>query len=231
MRSKRKVLIIFGAGTRLLAPLLDGYARTGTIVRLFRTVEPAPKEGCIDISSLDDLEPVLVSLEREFEFLDIDFIGAASEYQDTRFSTLSEETLSRLVKTGVTDYVYVLRLLLRFMIRSRYGRLVFLSSFRTVNRGIGVSLYAASKSFNETLFSSLGAEYGRLGIYACSIRMGYFDGRMLDNLRSSRTESPPSLKHADLGGAEELCSAVQFALSNKMTNGGVIELCGGLSFE
>jgi len=231
MTTRKKVLVVFGSGTRLLGPLIEEYQKHDSVIRIYRTSSPAPQSSCIDLDDTSDLDSALTSLERESGLLNIDFVGAASEYQNSLFSRLDRRTSGLILNTGVLEYVHVAHVLLRFMVKSRYGRLVFLSSFRTLHRGVGMSLYAASKSFNETFFTSLGTEYGRLGITSCAIRMGYFDGRMLDNLRDGAREVPPSLKTASIGTADDLCSTIKFAFSNKMVNGGVVELFGGLSFE
>jgi hypothetical protein len=41
---------------------------------------------------------------------------------------------------------------------------------------------------------------------------------------------PASLKTANVGTSDQLCSAVKFIIENPMTNSGVLELDGGLHF-
>jgi NAD(P)-dependent dehydrogenase (short-subunit alcohol dehydrogenase family) len=96
---------------------------------------------------------------------------------------------------------------------------------------IGTSLYSATKAFGETLFTAIGKEYGRMGISSSVIRMGYFDGKMLDVLKSKGSENiPVSLLNAKVGTSEDLCSSIRFIFNSPMTNGGIIELDGGLHF-
>ena len=223
--------MIFGSGTRLLAPLLEDYLPSMKVIRIYKSTTPEPRINCLDLNNIEDLENTLENLEKEFENLEIDFVGAASMNQSEMFVSLDNSKIEDFLSTGVNSYVRVTKILLKYMIRSKYGRFVFLSSFRSVHMAIGTSLYSATKAFGETLFTAIGKEYGRLGISSSVIRMGYFDGKMLDELKSKGTENiPASFSNAKVGTSEDLCSAIKFTFNNPMTNGGIIELDGGLHF-
>jgi 3-oxoacyl-[acyl-carrier protein] reductase len=201
------------------------------VIRIYNSTTPEARINCLDIGNIEDLEEILVNLEKEYGNLEIDFVGAASMHQSEMFVSLNKSKIKELLATGVDSYVYVTKTLLKYMIRSKYGRLVFLSSFRSVHMAIGTSLYSATKAFGETLFTAIGKEYGRMGISSSVIRMGYFDGKMLDVLKSKGSENiPVSLLNAKVGTSEDLCSSIRFIFNSPMTNGGIIELDGGLHF-
>ena len=223
--------MVFGSGTRLLAPLLEDYLPSMKVIRIYKSTTPEPRINCLDLNNIEDLEDILANLEKEFGNLEIDFVGAASMNQSEMFVSLDNSKIEDFLSTGVNSYVRVTKILLKYMIRSKYGRFVFLSSFRSVHMAIGTSLYSATKAFGETLFTAIGKEYGRLGISSSVIRMGYFDGKMLDELKSKGTENiPASFSNAKVGTPEDLCTAIRFTFNNPMTNGGIIELDGGLHF-
>ena len=224
-----KVLVVFGSGTRLLDPLIEEYLQTARVVRIYNSMAPSGRENCVDIGNIDELDQVLTEFKNTFNELEIDFVGAASVYQNEMLISMSETKIEQILETGVSDYVRITRILLKHMARAKYGSMVFLSSFKSQHYSAGTSLYSASKAFGETFFSAIGKEYGRLGIRSAVIRMGYFDGKMLDTLLSHRPESlPASLKTAKVGTSDELCSAVKFIIENPMTNSGVLEFDGGL---
>ena len=223
--------MIFGSGTRLLAPLLEDYLPSMTVIRIYKSTTPEARINCLDIDNIEDLQEILANLEKKYGNLEIDFVGAASMHQSEMFVSLDQSKIEEFLATGVNSYVRVTKILLKYMIRSKYGRLVFLSSFRSVHMTMGTSLYSATKAFGETLFTAIGKEYGRLGISSSVIRMGYFDGKMLDVLKSKGSENiPASFSNARVGTSEDLCSAIKFTFNNPMTNGGIIELDGGLHF-
>jgi 3-oxoacyl-[acyl-carrier protein] reductase len=62
--------------------------------------------------------------------------------------------------------------------------------------------------------------------------MGFFEGKMFDNLPAGLIER--YLKQVSLrrkGRAAELSNAIWFAIENEYSNGGVIELDGGISYD
>lgn len=226
-----RVLVLFGSGTRLLTPLLDDYLPSMKVIRIYNSTAPEPRINCLDIGNIEDLEDILVNLDEEYGNLEIDFVGAASMHQSDMFVSLDKSTIEKFLTTGVNSYVRITKTLLQYMVRSKYGRIIFLSSFRSVHVASGTSLYSATKAFGETFFMAIGKEYGRLGISSSVVRMGYFDGKMLDVLKSKNSKNiPPSLTTAKVGTSEDLCAAIRFIFNNPMTNGGIIELDGGLNF-
>ena len=92
-------------------------------------------------------------------------------------------------------------------------------------------MYSAGKAFCERFFSGIGIEYGRLGITSCVLRLGYFDGRMLDAFSQDQKKtilSKISLRR--LGTGEDLKRAIEYAVQNDYVNGGAIDIQGGIDF-
>jgi len=140
------------------------------------------------------------------------------------------ESVNLQIEANVLNYVRMTHTLLPHMVRSRFGRFVYLSSFRTKAVVRGTSIYSASKAFGEAFFRSVGIENGRFGVTSASIRMGYFAGGLLSDVsveRLAALKSQTSLGR--LGTPEDLSMAISYVLNSEFTNGGVIELEGGLS--
>ena len=143
----------------------------------------------------------------------------------------TKESLDLQIEANVTNYVRVTHSLVPLMVRSRFGRFVYLSSFRSQVATRGVSIYSASKAFGEAFFRSVGLEYGSLGVTTASIRMGYFSGGLLGEMKEEDLaflKSQTALGR--LGTPSDMARAISYALSSEFLNGGVIELNGGLSF-
>ena len=94
----------------------------------------------------------------------------------------------------------------------------------------GISLYASSKAFGEMFFETIGKEYGSLGVNSSSIRMGYFDGRMTTELDEKKLKGIRlNSGNRRLGQAKDLINAINYILENNYTNGGVLDLTGGIN--
>ena len=223
--------IIYGSESEVVRDFIDSIDDESTIVRIYNHRKPVPRKNCIDIQNLHSLNEILSNLDSSKE-PKIVFIGVASLSQSSLFVSESLESLKEIVDINVSSYVELLHVLLPKMIKYKYGRLVYLSSFRAVHRGRGSSVYSASKSFCESLFGSIGKELGSVNVLSASLRMGFFEGKMFDSLPRGLIDR--YLKQVSLrrkGRANEMSSAIWFAIENEYTNGGVIELDGGISYD
>ena len=225
------LLVVFGSESPVIKPLIEEFAKKRNVIRIYNRSKPEPKQNCIDLKLLDQLAEVIQSLELG-EGKRIAFVGVATLSQQKLFTQLKNDEVDLMIDTNIRKYISVLSELLPIMIREKYGRLVYLSSFRTKFPARGASIYTASKLFCESLFSSIGQEYGRLNITSTSIRMGFFSGRMIDDLPSDLIEG--QLKKVSLrrhGTGLELMQTINLAFANPYLNGGLIDLNGGYSSE
>ena len=60
-----RVLVIFGSSTRLLTPLLEDYLPSMKVIRIYNSTTPEARVNCLDIGNIEDLEEILVNLEKE----------------------------------------------------------------------------------------------------------------------------------------------------------------------
>ena len=184
------------------------------------------------ISKIDDLEEAIKKTIAENKIEKIIFLGAAFLTQSDFFIRMKEDDIDNLLSVNILNYVKITKILLPFMIEKRNGNIVYLSSFRSSVTSRGISLYSASKSFGESFFEVIGKEYGAIGVYSTSIRMGYFDGRMtLDQPKDKLKAIKLNSGNRRLGSSSDLIEAINFVLKNPYTNGGVIDLHGGINHE
>ena len=78
----------------------------------------------------------------------------------------------------------------------------------------------------------IGKENAAFGVNSGSIRMGYFDGRMTNMMSEDKIKGfKMSVGNRKLGTSENLTKAIDFMIENNYTNGGTIELTGGISYN
>ena len=118
------------------------------------------------------------------------------------------------------------------MIKMKKGTFIFLSSFRAKAPTRGTSIYSASKIFVETFLSTIGKEYGALGINTVSIRLGAFDGKMFYEMgEEKKAQIMQAIGNRRLGSPNDLQNVIRFIVENNYLNGGIIDLDGGLSYN
>lgn len=222
------VLVVLGSESGVVRPLVEDLVREIPTVRVYARTTPTPSSGCVDIQSIRDIPSAITQLVPHSPR--IGFLGAAFKRQNSLFHSTSAEELHDMIDTNITLYVDAVSVLLPLMIREKYGRLVYLSSFRSENPVRGTTMYSAGKAFGETFFSAIGKEYGRFGVSSVSIRMGYFEGGMFDDYDDeAKRHARSSVSMNRLGSTDDLLASVRACFSQPYLNSGVIELNGGLN--
>ena len=226
----KDLYIVFGSESELLKDL---YKRDNTFfIRIYNKRVPVPMQNSIDVNSLENFKLEFESLFEKNKPKKIIFLGAAFITQTKLFFQENISDVEHILNCNITNYVLYVHYLIPFMIKIRSGQFIYLSSFRATTTCRGVSLYGASKAFGEKFFEIIGKENAAFGIYSGSIRMGYFDGRMTNVMSEDKIKQfKISIGNRKLGSSQDLIKAIDFIIENKYTNGGTIDLTGGISFN
>ena len=132
----------------------------------------------------------------------------------------------------MNSYLTLTHFLIPKMLKIKSGQFIYLSSFRSQQTSKGTSIYSASKAFGEKFFEIIGKEYGSRGVYSTSIRMGYFNGKMLDKMDPKIAENLlNNIANKRLGNSKDLKEAVEYIINNNYTNGSVMDLTGGINYN
>lgn len=227
-----KLVVIYGSESNILK---DYYLENheSLIIRLYNNRVPDPKDNCIDINfskkNFDILNKEITKIYPKLS--QITFLGVAFASDNNLLMLSKDKEISNLIQINIENYIFLSKFLLDFMIKLNAGKFIYLSSFRSINPTRGTAIYSASKAFGESYFKTIGMEYGKFNISSHIIRMGYFDGRLLDNLSSKKKEEIlKKISKGRLGNSRDLASLIRCLENNDYTNSGVIELNGGLDF-
>lgn len=221
--------IVYGSETELLQKVFefdDAY-----FIRIYNKRIPATLDNAVDVNDFDQFKKVF---DEKFKILNpkrIIFIGAAFLTQKNLFLNETQENIEKSLDVNVFQYVQYCHFILPYMIKIKSGNLIYLSSFRSQTTVRGTSLYSASKAFGEKFFEVIGKENAIFGVYSTSIRMGYFDSRMTNLMEPDKIKKfILSVGNRRLGNSSDLTGVIKFILDNNYTNGGTIDLTGGISF-
>ena len=127
--------------------------------------------------------------------------------------------------------ILVTKELLKGMMKTKEGSIIFIGSAVAHYGGVGKSFYSASKSALYGFVKSISKELGRANIRVNSISPGYIKTKLTENL--SEAELDKTIKSISLrrgGNAEEVSSLINFLLSenSKYITGEDIKIDGGM---
>ncbi len=224
-----KLYIVYGSETKLLENFYSN--KDDFFIKIYNNRVPRSQKNSIDVNNFNDFK---IEFEKIIHFntpKKIIFIGAAFLVQNSLFISEKYDAINKMIEVNISNYISYAYFLIPHMIKVKSGNFIFLSSFRSQVNARGISIYSASKAFGEKFFEILGKEYGAMGIYSVSIRLGCFDGRMFDVIdEKKKKEYILSIGNRRLGSSKDLIKTINFIVENNYTNGGVIDLTGGISF-
>ena len=156
-------------------------------------------------------------------------VNNAGMHDDAPLAGMSEEQWKRVIDVSLHGFFHVTQPLLLPMARTRWGRIVSVSSVAAVLGNRGQANYAAAKSALHGATKSLAREMASRGITANVIAPGVIRGGMADD--SFSDEAIKQMVPAGRAGTpEEVAALVGFLCSDVAgyINGQVIGINGGM---
>ncbi|HZU85758.1 MAG TPA: 3-oxoacyl-ACP reductase family protein [Polyangiaceae bacterium] len=144
---------------------------------------------------------------------------------------LKDEDLEKLWATNVRGAIACARAASRSMMRSRWGRIVFMSSVVGEMGNVGQTAYAASKGALLGVAKSIAREYASRSITANVVSPGYIDTDMTASMSTEHKEQLVKIVPLGrTGTAREVAAACAFLASEEAgyVTGQIVRVNGGM---
>jgi len=144
---------------------------------------------------------------------------------------MDEHSFTHVLDTNLTGTYRLVKAVAGPMLRTRWGRIVFVSSVVALSGSAGQANYAASKAGLIGLARSLAREFGPRGVTCNVIAPGFIDTDMTaalgDERRSAVIDSIPLDR---IGTVDDIAATIDFLTSDAggYITGAVIPVDGGL---
>jgi 3-oxoacyl-[acyl-carrier protein] reductase len=242
-----KVALVTGGSGGIGRACAEALANAGLAVAVgFRSNEVGAKEAVaaiesaggkaeavrIDVTSDDEVSEAFDAIERSLGEVAV-LVNAAGLSIDGLAVRYSTEDWQRTLDSNLSGAFRCARRAMRPMLRSRWGRIVNITSVVGALRGNpGQSAYAASKAGLAGMTRSLAREIGSRGITVNAVAPGVIATEMTDELPEQAREVLIAQTPAERAGSPgEVAAVVGFLASDEASyvNGAVIPVDGGLT--
>jgi 3-oxoacyl-[acyl-carrier protein] reductase len=155
-------------------------------------------------------------------------VNNAGVIDDGLALSLSEEQWERVISVNLTAAFRLLRLALRRMIASRFGRVINIASVVGPKANPGQANYAASKAGLIGLTKTVAAEVARRGVTVNAVAPGVIATDLTEQLPETLLRVVPARR---AGSPEEVANCVAFLASERAAyvTGTTLYVDGGLS--
>ena len=163
--------------------------------------------------------------------LDI-LVNNAGITRDNLFMRMSDEEWQTVINVNLTATMKLCKGALRGMMKSRWGRIINISSVVGATGNPGQGNYAASKAGMVGMSKSLAYEVASRGITVNVVAPGFIATAMTDKLADDRKEAIlAQIPAGRMGAAEDIASAVGYLASDGAgyVTGSTLHVNGGMA--
>lgn len=198
-----------------------------------RDLQTADSQGRglrLDVTDPGSVATVVETVTQEFGNPTI-LVNNAGIARDNILLRLKEEEWNSVLDTDLSSVYRLSRAVLRGMLKTRYGRVVSITSVIGATGNAGQTNYAAAKAGIIGFTKSLAREVGSRGITVNAVAPGFIDTEMTQALpEAQRTALLQSIPLHRLGNVQDVANAVAFLVSEEAAyiTGETLHVNGGM---
>lgn len=182
-----------------------------------------------NIADSKQVQDMILSIAKKYNRIDV-LVNNAGITSDNLAIRMSDEEFSKVIDTNLKGTFYCMREAVKIMMKTRFGKIINISSIVGLHGNAGQANYSASKAGIIGLTKSFAREYASRGILVNAIAPGAVETPMLEklpeNVRNSMIESIPLKRFAD---PAEIAELVYFLSNSNYITGQVVSIDGGMS--
>lgn len=184
----------------------------------------------LDVNNNEDIDKLFEEIDSVYGSLQV-LVNNAGITEDGLLMRMSEEQWEQVITTNLTSVYKMSRRAVRGMMKSRFGRIINISSVVGQMGNAGQTNYSASKAGMEGFTRSLAREIGSRQVTVNCVAPGLIETDMTDELDERLLNAMiDAVPMGRLGQPKEIASAVSFLASEDASyiTGAVLAVNGGM---
>lgn len=183
-----------------------------------------------DVSKENEVESFFQNLDQTFSKIHI-LVNNSGIRLDALVPSMTGEMWQRVIDVNLTGTFLMSKHAVLRMMKSRYGRIINMSSIGGTIGLAGQANYAATKAGVVAMSKSLAKEVGKRGITVNNVCPGFIDTELISDLPSEQVEEyKKQVPLKRFGTVDEVAAAVLFLASKEASyiTGSSLDVTGGL---
>lgn len=187
----------------------------------------------LNVNDAEQITATLQTIREQFGEVEI-LVNNAGITRDNLLVRMKDEEWDEILETDLKSVFRLSRIVLRAMMKARYGRIINISSVVGAIGNVGQTNYAAAKAGMFGFSKSLAREVGSRNITVNCVAPGFIDTDMTRSLTQEQQQS--LIQHVPLGRLghpEDIASAVAFLASSAASyiTGATLHVNGGMHMD
>ena len=182
-----------------------------------------------DISDSNLVENAFKSVVKDYKQIDV-LVNNAGITQDSLIMRMKEQGWDKVMDTNLKGAFHTTKIVLRQMMRKKYGRIINITSIVGLQGNPGQSNYAASKAGLIGFSQSVAKEVASRGITVNCIAPGWIETEMTNDIpQNIKKDIIKNIPIGKTGSAEDIANTALFLASKeaKYITGQTITVDGG----
>jgi len=187
----------------------------------------------LNVNDTEQINNTIQIIREKFDEIEI-LVNNAGITRDNLLVRMKDEEWDEIIETDLKSVFRLSRIVLRAMMKARYGRIINISSVVGSMGNMGQTNYAAAKAGIFGFSKSLAREVGSRNITVNCVAPGFIDTDMTRSLANEHQQN--LIQHVPLGRLgrpEEVASAVAFLASSAAgyITGTTLHVNGGMYMD
>lgn len=217
-------------GCRVVISYVGGEAAAAETVALIEAAGGQAETVKFDVANMEATEQAVAETAKRLGRLDI-MVANAGISIDGLLIRMKEADLDRTLAVNVKGALACAKAAIKPMVRTKGGRIIFISSVVGESGNAGQAAYAASKGALLGVAKSLAREYASRAITVNAVTPGYIETDMTHALNDDQQRAMlTGVPLARPGTAQEVAAAVAFLASDEAAyvTGHTLKVNGGM---
>ncbi len=184
-----------------------------------------------DMKNKEDIKLVFEENEEQLNKIDI-LVNNAGITRDNLFIRLSDSDWADVMNVNFIAHTALCKLVLKGMMKNRWGRIVSISSDAAKIGNPGQANYVSSKGALEAFTKTIANEVAKRGITVNCVSPGFIKTEIIDNIDPSTLDNMVKMiPTGQIGSASDVANAVFFLTSEESSyiTGQILHVNGGLT--